>query len=46
MFRVVTVTREFGSGGGVIAQSVAGQLGDGNIARLIIGAIERGNQLP
>ena len=45
MFRVVTVTRELGSGGGVIAQSVAEQLGWKLLDRNLIVAVARITQV-
>ena len=45
MFRVVTVERELGSGGGVIAQSVAEQLGWRLLDRDLIAAVARTAQV-
>src|SRR5262245_9235628 len=45
MFRAVTVAREFGSGGGVIAQSVARQLGWKFLDRNLLVACARAAQV-
>jgi cytidylate kinase len=45
MFRVVTVSREFGSGGGMIARSVAETLGWTLLHRVLIAEIARAAQV-
>src|ERR1035438_7749343 len=41
MFKVVTVAREYGSGGGIIAQMVAEELGWNLLDGALIGAVAR-----
>ena len=45
MFRVLTVTREYGSGGSIIAQRVAEQLGWNLLDRALIGDVARVAQI-
>jgi cytidylate kinase len=45
MFRVITVAREYGSGGGVIAQQIAGLLGWQLLDRNLIAAVARTAQV-
>jgi cytidylate kinase len=45
MFRVVTGAREYGAGGSIVAQKVAGRLGWNLLDRALIGAVARAAQV-